>query len=390
MHVGRELWIRRGLRLTAVLSSAGAIFLFGFLSGSSSRSGGGGDDVLDAAISRIQESSASEVTHDELQDAAIRGMLEALDDKYATYFGTDDYAQYQRMLDGRYTGVGLWLSAGGDGAIEVTSVVPGSPAALAGLQIGDEVRTVGGAVVRGKPVADVVGKMRGQSGTDVELGVRRNGDDQRVLLRRADVAAPDVLVDRPAPDVVRIKVTAFTRGVGKEVRQELAKARTAGVPGVLLDLRGNPGGLLHEAVEVSSAFLDGGTVVSYSGRGVRQQTFTALGQGDTTTSLVVLVDGGTASAAEVVAGALQDRARAVLVGSVTYGKGSVQQPIRLPDGSAVEITVARYLTPSGRSLDGVGVTPDVDVLATADGAVALTRGIDVLRGIVADAGAPRG
>jgi len=157
----------------------------------------------------------------------------------------------------------------------------------------------------------------------------------------------------------------------------------------VLDLRGNPGGLLDEGVQAASAFLDKGVVVTYRGRGVEEKTYSVVGRGDLTTSLVVLVDAGTASAAEVVAGALQDRNRALVVGTRTYGKGSVQQPLVLSDGSAIEVTVARYFTPSGRSVEQVGIVPDVDA-AGYDARGALRRAVEVLSGTVATVPAPRG
>jgi carboxyl-terminal processing protease len=167
------------------------------------------------------------------------------------------------------------------------------------------------------------------------------------------------------------------------VRLALASDKTALQGGVVLDLRGNPGGLLDEAVEVASAFLDGGPVVSYERRGSGVQTLDAIGTGDTVTPVAVLVDGGTASAAEVVAAALQDRNRAVVVGARTFGKGSVQEPSTLSDGSALELTVGKYRTPAGRMIDGVGVTPDVAVDPAAAGDIAEARAVEVLGGLVA-------
>ena len=389
MRAGRSPWVRRGLTTTAAMLSVAALFVFGFLAGHSGQAGGG-DSVLDEAAARIKTNADSPVTEEALHAAAIEGMLGALGDRYASFLATSDYAQFQRLLDGRYTGVGLWLARTSRGTIEVSSVLPASPAARAGLHVGDEVTTVDGRAIEGRDVGDVVAALRGAAGTSVTIGVRRAGGTERIVLQRADVEAKDVVVARPSEVVAQVRVAAFTRGVGKEVRRQVERLRAEEVRGIVLDLRGNPGGLLHEAVEVASVFLDGGTVVSYSGRGVEPQEFRAVGRGDTTLSLVVLVDGGTASAAEVVAGALQDRNRAVVVGSKSYGKGSVQQPFRLSDGSAVELTVARYKTPAGRSLDGVGITPDVDVVATADGSVALRRAVDIIAGIVADVGVPRG
>jgi carboxyl-terminal processing protease len=195
---------------------------------------------------------------------------------------------------------------------------------------------------------------------------------------------------RGGPTVARISIPAFTRGVGRQVRTAVAAAARARSAGVVLDLRGNPGGLLDEAVETASVFLDGGPVVSYTRRAGDTVQLDAVSVGDVRVPLVVLVDGGTASAAEVVAGALQDRGRAVLVGSRTFGKGTVQEPRTLADGSALELTVARYRTPSGRSLEGAGLEPDIEVAAGLDGPVAERRAVEVLTGLVADSGGGRG
>lgn len=376
--------------VTASCLTVAATFLFGFLAG---RTGGGSAEparragVLDEAMARIRDSAASHVGDAELKRAAIEGMLAALDDDYAAYLQADDVSRFDQLLEGRYTGVGLWLAAD-RGAIEVVSVLPASPAARAGLLVGDEVVSVAGDRMVGAKVATVVDALRGQSGTSVSLGVRRAGQLRTVRLRRSDIDARDVLVDHPAPGVGRIRVAAFSKGAGAQVRAAARRLRDEKVTGIVLDLRGNPGGLLVEGVEAASAFLQGGPVVSYRLRGQSPTVFNATARGDTATSLVVLVDGGTASSAEVVAAALQDRNRALVVGAHSFGKGSVQQPFALADGSALEITVAPYLTPSGRALEGVGVTPDVDVVSTATGEVALQRAIDVLVGIVADAGPP--
>jgi carboxyl-terminal processing protease len=171
--------------------------------------------------------------------------------------------------------------------------------------------------------------------------------------------------------------------VGRNVRDAMNTDPESHAGGVILDLRGNPGGLLDEAVEVASAFLDGGPVVSYEQRDAADRTLNAIGAGDTQTPVVVLVDGGTASAAEVVAAALQDRSRAVIVGSRTYGKGSVQEPSVLPDGSAIEFTIGRYLTPAGRVIDGRGIEPDVLVDPLEAPEVAEARALEVLRGLTA-------
>jgi carboxyl-terminal processing protease len=262
------------------------------------------------------------------------------------------------------------------------------------VRSGDILTAVGGEPVMGWPVSKIATALRGQPATGVELVVRRGAAQLHFRLVRSDVQADDVTVERPAPHVELIRLTAFTRGVGREVRETMSRAPEEHGDGVLLDLRGNPGGLLDEAVETASAFLSGGPVVTYERRGAAAQRLTAATGGDTTTPLVVLVDAGSASAAEVVAGSLRDRDRAVIVGSRTFGKGSIQEPVRLSDGSAIELTVGRYRTPSGRSLDGVGIDPDVVVSADRPAKEAEQRALTVLRGLVAtlpaDAGRPRG
>ena len=279
-----------------------------------------------------------------------------------------------------------WLRSAQDGEVYLGSVQPGSPADQAGLVAGDRLMIVAGDDVASLSLSKVAQRLRGDAGTQVRLRVERDGEPVSITLTRDDLASDDVEVTRLKGDVEVVRVTAFSRGVGAAVRKTVSASAAAGSTasaGIVLDLRGNPGGLLTEAVEVASAFLDGGAVVSYEKRGEPVHHLDAVGSGDTTVPLVVLVDGGTASAAEVVAAALQDRNRAVIVGSRTYGKGSVQEPRALSDGSAIELTVGRYLTPSGRSLDGVGIDPDVSVSSRAGAATAEQRALEVLRGLVA-------
>ena len=381
---------RRVLLVTAGALTVSSAFVFGFLAGRVGRVAPDAKGVVAEAAERLRASAAADVSQSDLDAAAIRGMVAALDDKYADYYDTDGYAQFQRMLDGRYSGVGLWLGRGPSGAVQVTSVVPESPAALAGLRVGDELVDVAGQGVAGAPVGDVVRRMHGEPGTSVAVTIRRAGDVRTLRLVRADLQTRDVTEDVLESNVGRIRVTAFTRGVGRDARAAYERLRAKKVAGIVLDLRGNPGGFLDEGVEVASLFLDKGAVVTYRGRAVEEKTYEVVGRGDTTTPVVVLVDAGTASAAEVVAGALQDRNRALVVGSRTYGKGSVQQPILLSDGSAIEVTVARYFTPSGRSVESVGITPDVDLHAGYDTRAALRRAVEVLAGTVASIPVPRG
>jgi len=339
--------------------------------------------VLDEAADRIAARAATPVDRAALNQAAVDGMLGTLGDRWSTYYGAADYASFSQSLEGRYTGVGVWVRESG-GAVRVSSVTPGSPADDAGVRTGDVILAVDGNSTEDASIAAVASLLRGAPGTKAELALRRGDDRRNVTLDRSTVTTHDVTVDRVASDVTVVRVSAFTRGVGTQVRDAVSQAGSGA--GVVLDLRGDPGGLLTEAVEVASAFLDGGRVVSYERRGSGTTRLDAVGSGNATVPLVVLVDGSTASAAEVVTGALQDRGRAVVVGSRTFGKGSVQEPSRLSDGSAIELTVGRYLTPKGTSIDGTGIEPDVLVDRTAGRGVAETRAIQVLTGLQASVG----
>ncbi|MFE2632037.1 S41 family peptidase, partial [Streptomyces sp. NPDC059374] len=250
----------------------------------------------------------------------------------------------------------------GGGGVAVPTERAGSPAAEAGIEVGDRLRTVDGAPVEGRPVSEVVALLRGDAedaaaGTSVVVGLERDGHAWELTLRRARLSTDPVTVRKGADGVTVIRIASFTKGSGNAVRAALRRAPSAA--GVVLDLRGNSGGLVTEAVTAASAFLDGGLVATYDVDGAQRALHAEPG-GDTGRPLVALVDGGTMSAAELLTGALQDRGRAVVVGSRTFGKGSVQMPSRLPDGSVAELTVGHYRTPSGRTVDGRGIAPDLE------------------------------
>lgn len=370
-----------GALLLAYGLGAGTVLLTSSSSGTPQRS-----SVLDQAEQRISTQAVEPVRTAALERAAVEGMLRALDDRWSAYYAAGDFQRFQQVLAGSYTGVGVWVRRVSNGSLQVMSVQPHSPAATAGLRAGDTLVSVAGVPVAGRSVADVVSDLRGNAGSAVTVQYRRGSATFTARLTRANVPDDDVSADMITPTIERLRVAAFTRGVGRWVRDQVARARARHLQGLVLDLRDDPGGLLDEAVETASAFLDGGAVVSYEQRNSPPQVLRALGHGDTGMPLVVLVDGGTASAAEIVAAALQDRGRAVLLGSRTFGKGSVQAPSRLSDGSALELTVGHYLTPAGRSLDGVGVEPDVEVGPNAPLSVYEQRAVEVLSGLTADAG----
>ncbi|GLZ10272.1 peptidase S41 [Actinomadura sp. NBRC 104425] len=400
----------RGLRVSAVVVAVVCAYAAGMITGGGPPAerrarGSAGTSLLEEAATRIGRAAAQPVDRGALDRAAIDGMLRTLGDKWARYYSASEFDDFQGRMNGRYSGVGLWLGTGGGGVrstsapdgsgdrrVRVASVQPGSAAERAGVRVGDVITKVGDADVAGWDAGRVAAALRGRQGTGVELSVDRDGEQRRFHLVRSPVAGSDVTVADLADRARMIRIGAFTRGVGRAVRGALTGASGRPRGGVLLDLRGNPGGLLDEAVETASAFLPGGPVVTYERRGERgmiTERRDVTRPGDAEIPLVVLVDAGTASAAEVVAGSLRDRDRAVIVGSRTYGKGSVQEPIRLADGSAIELTVGRYRTPSGRNLDGVGIDPDVAVSADRPPKEAERRAQEVLRGLLAAMPEPR-
>ncbi|MFE7531092.1 S41 family peptidase [Kitasatospora sp. NPDC057542] len=295
-----------------------------------------------------------------LSEQQAEHLLAAGGDRWGAYYSAQEYAEFSQGLDGRYPGVGLSVGRGQDGVTEVSQVAPGGPAAAAGITPGDRLVRIGQDQADHLPVTEVVARLRGQgeerrAGSEVTLTVRRGeGEERELRLRRVLLDSRQVTAEQLGKGVLRVTVRAFTSGVADQVRAALRTPHT----GVVLDLRGNSGGLVDEAAGTAGIFLDGGTVGSYQERGETRE-LTAPPGGDQRTPLVLLVDGGTMSAAELLAGALQDRSRALVVGSRTFGKGTVQQPSRLADGAVLELTVGRYYTPAGRSPDGTGLTPDV-------------------------------
>ncbi|OEU87583.1 hypothetical protein DB35_27105 [Streptomyces abyssalis] len=318
-------------------------------------------------------------------------------DRWSSAYTAREYEGLRRTLDGEYVGVGVSVrrerDAQGTPSVSVARVAPGSPAHRAGVQRGDRLRAVDGEEVSDHPVTDVVARLRGSEtggrsadpspvGSSVELELDRDGRQFKETLDRARLSADAVTVDRMRHGVTRIKVSSFSKGSAEQVREAVARHASSG-SGVVLDLRGNCGGLVDEAVTAASVFLEGGLVATYEEHGSQRALYAdsrhgAVANGRTAPPLVVLVDGGTMSAAELLTGALQDRGRAVVVGSRTFGKGSVQMPRELPDGSVAELTVGHYATPSGRSLDGEGITPDLPVDSPGD---ASERARTVLSGL---------
>ncbi|MBN8612074.1 MAG: S41 family peptidase [Deltaproteobacteria bacterium] len=324
--------------------------------------------IFARALSQIEGGHVEPPDQDRLVYGAIRGMVETLD-PHSAFLDPVEYAILEDDTTGAFAGIGVEIDVR-DGWLVVHGVLPGGPAERAGVRAGDRFLALENRSARDMRLSEAVRIMRGEAGSPVSVRIRREGVEDAVQLTiTREIIHVDAVETRVLPDrSVYIRIRSFQETATDEVRRALdaAVASTAsagGVTGVLLDLRGNPGGLLDEAVRISDEFLEGGVIVSTRGRdGVVLSEASAERAGTRPDwPVVVLVDYYSASASEIVAGALQDHHRAVIVGTTTWGKGSVQNVIELPDGSALKLTVARYFTPSGRTIQARGIEPDVRV-----------------------------
>jgi carboxyl-terminal processing protease len=369
---------------TILIVGAGVIFAAGFLLGSlfnrdSSTS------ILDEALNKILDNTATETDKDSLQRAAIEGMLRSLGDKWSQYLPESESTSFENAVEGQYSGIGVWLRSDESGLVGIAGVVPTSPAEFANLQEGDLIQSVDGETTQDKSLDTVAKLLSGKPNTTAILSVNRSEEILTFSVKRAELRSNPVQLKKLKNEIVLISISEFTRGTARSMRSALA-ASGAERSGVILDLRGNPGGLLVEATDVAGAFLNGGTVVEFFKPGKSPEIFNAIGDGDSKTPLVVLIDRGTASAAEIVAAALQDRNRAVIVGERTFGKAAVQDLTELSNGAAIELTIGYYLTPSGKRLEGQGLDPDILVSPNESKSVAETRAFQVLLGLVASSG----
>ena len=369
---------------TFLIVGVGVIFAAGFLLGSlfnrdSSTS------ILDEALNKILDNTATETDKDSLQRAAIEGMLRSLGDKWSQYLPESESTSFENAVEGQYSGIGVWLRSDESGLVGIAGVVPTSPAEFANLQEGDLIQSVDGETTQDKSLDTVAKLLSGKPNTTAILSVNRSEEILTFSVKRTELRSNPVQLKKLKNEIVLISISEFTRGTARSMRSALA-ASGAERSGVILDLRGNPGGLLVEATDVAGAFLNGGTVVEFFKPGKSPEIFNAIGDGDSKTPLVVLIDKGTASAAEIVAAALQDRNRAVIVGERTFGKAAVQDLTELSNGAAIELTIGYYLTPNGKRLEGKGLDPDILVSPNESKSVAETRALQVLLGLIASSG----
>ncbi len=322
--------------------------------------------VLAEVLAHIENSYVDPVDEDRLLDGAMRVMVGALD-PHSSYLDREEYALLMSDTTGDFGGVGVEIDARGE-FLMVVAPIAGSPAARAGVRAGDEILSIDGHDARGLSVDDAVRRMRGAAGTRVRVVLRRHGTEEpmRLELVREVVHMTSVDVQLLPERIGYVNLKSFQERAAWELQTGIGRLRTeAGAPlrGLVLDMRNNPGGLLDEGIAVADEFLDAGVIVSTRGRNGEAQDEARATRAGTLPDfpVVVLVNEYTASAAEIVAGALQDHHRATLVGVRTFGKGSVQTVIDLSDGAALKLTIARYFTPSGRSIQAQGIAPDVQV-----------------------------
>ena len=325
--------------------------------------------VYDEALDTIAENYYREVDKEELLDQGLAAGVKSLDDRFSAYFDPEAYKEFEEATDGAFEGVGMNVAEVARG-LRVLTVFDDSPAQRGGIAPGDVITAVDGKSIAGKTSEQATTLIKGPSGTKVTLTVQKGEREPReVALQRARVDVPSVeaeMRERDGKKIAHVRLAGFTSGAHGEVRKAVDDLLDKGAEGVVLDLRNNGGGLLNEAVLVSSIFIDDGTIVSTDGRARPKRVFEATGDAiDAKIPVVVLVNRESASASEIVTGALQDRDRAEVVGTRTFGKGVFQEVRRLSNGGALDITVGEYFTPSGRNLggggvkQGAGIDPDV-------------------------------
>jgi carboxyl-terminal processing protease len=350
--------------------------------------------ILAEVLERVKHDYVNPVDDHQLLQAAIRGMVSSLD-PYSAYLDGEDYDEMKISSSGRYSGVGIEISIE-DEQVVVIAPFDGSPAAQAGIRSGDVIVTIDGIPVNTSTLSDTIGRMRGAEGTTVRIGIMRDGSGEPLVftLKRSRVDLHSVKSELLQPGFGYIRISQFSETTGDDLGsalKDLRKRNGAPLEGLVLDMRDNPGGVLEAAVSVADAFLDSGVIVTAKGRTPDSKFEMSATPGDALNGapIVVLVNGGSASAAEIVAGALKDHHRAKLMGRTTFGKGSVQTIVPLADDRAVKLTTSLYYTPSGTSINHRGIAPDIELerdpkppaVPVPESAPLLQRDADVARAV---------
>lgn len=321
-------------------------------------------DLLGEVLEKVQDEYVDEIDQAEVMDFAINGILQSLD-PYSAYMSPEIFKEMQTETSGEFGGLGIEVSMEG-GVVKVISPIDDTPAARVGVKAGDYIVRINGEQVQGKTLMEAVNLMRGPVGSPIEITIRRKGLKKAKIFTiiREIIEIKSVISKLIDNEIGYLRLRAFNENSSNQLKGEISKLeKNNKLVGYILDLRNNPGGLLSQAVRISDFFLDDGEIVSTRGRKSRENRKFFAKKGDRIKGkpLIVLINNGSASAAEIVAGALQDQKRAVLLGEATYGKGSVQSIIPLRNKGAIRLTISKYYLPSGKSISEVGVTPDIRV-----------------------------
>ena len=321
-------------------------------------------DLFGEVLEKINKEYVDEINQSESMDSAINGLLQSLD-PYSAYMSPEIFNEMQTETSGEFGGLGIEVSME-SGVVKVISPIDDTPASKAGIKAGDYIVKIDDTQVQGKSLSEAVDLMRGPVGSGIELTVRRRGEKKALTFTiiREIIEIKSVKADTLEKNIGYIRLTSFNENSAKQIEKEIKKLENnKEIKSYILDLRNNPGGLLSQAIKISDFFLDKGEIVSTKSRKPSENRKWFANQGDLTNgkSIIVLINYGSASASEIVAGALKDHKRAILLGENSYGKGSVQSIIPLKNEGAIRLTVAKYYLPSGKSISEVGVSPDIEI-----------------------------
>ena len=321
-------------------------------------------DLFGEVLEKINKEYVDEINQSESMDSAINGLLQSLD-PYSAYMSPEIFNEMQTETSGEFGGLGIEVSME-SGVVKVISPIDDTPASRAGIKAGDYIVKINDVQVQGKSLSEAVDLMRGPVGSGIELTIRRRGERKALIFNvvREIIQIQSVKADILEKNIGYLRLTSFNENSGKQIEREIKKLeKNKDVKSYILDLRNNPGGLLSQAIKISDFFLDNGEIVSTKSRKPSENRKWFAKKGDLTNGKVlsVLINYGSASASEIVAGALKDHKRAILLGENSYGKGSVQSIIPLKNDGAIRLTVAKYYLPSGKSISEVGVSPDIEI-----------------------------
>ena len=326
-------------------------------------------DLFGEVLEKINKEYVDDVDQSKSMDAAINGLLQSLD-PYSAYMTPESFEGMQTETNGEFGGLGIEVGMEA-GVVKVISPIDNTPASKAGLKAGDYIVKINNVQVQGKSLMEAVDLMRGPVGSSIEITVRRRGVKKALIfnITREVIEVQSVKSELIDNNIGYIRLTSFNKNSSEQIKDKVNKLnKNRNLKGYILDLRNNPGGLLSQAIKISDFFLENGEIVSTKSRQVSENRKWFAKKGDITNgkTLIILINYGSASASEIVAGALKDHKRAIILGENSYGKGSVQSIIPLKNRGAIRLTIAKYYLPSGKSISEVGVTPDIEVIEGLD------------------------